>query len=293
MPQVGPLIAAAACGLSLLSAPLHAMELTWTGCGISKKAFMSELAKAFEEKTGHSIAISGGGATKGIRSTSANQSTFGGSCRCALNDTAGNAIPEEEAAEFVQVAWDAIVPIVHPDNPVNDISLQQLKDVFDGKITNWKDLGGPDKRIIYASKWHYLRRWVHVPRLGLGRREARLPRARTAIQIFRTLRKIYCILRYLGPWRHRVSSARRSSVKIINLDGVDSSPAGIASGKHPLTRPLYLTIAPNAPTEAQQFKEFILSDYGQDLITEQGTVNLKTGAVLAQTWGSKESIFNN
>ena len=43
------------------------------------------------------------------------------------------------------VAWDALVVITHKDNPVNDISLENLRAVYRGQITNWKELGGPDR----------------------------------------------------------------------------------------------------------------------------------------------------
>ena len=56
-------------------------SISWTGCGISKKAFMSEMAAAYEKKTGIAVKLSGGGATKGIRATAAGNSDMGGSCR--------------------------------------------------------------------------------------------------------------------------------------------------------------------------------------------------------------------
>ena len=251
---------AAIVGLSVCSTQLSAAELTWTGCGISKKAFMSELAKGFEEKTGNVIKISGGGATKGIRSTSAGQSALGGSCRCAMQEEVGKAIAEEESAEFVQVAWDAIVPVVHPDNPVNDISLDQLKDVFDGKITNWKDLGGPDKRIVLCrragatSGVGYMFRglaWNDVNHEYKGR-----------ARVFPTSGPLEKYVASDGTWALAVtgiSSARRSGVKVINVNGVDSSPEGIASGSHPLTRPLYLTISPTAPLKHSSSKNIFLA----------------------------------
>ena len=50
---------------------VFAEEVSWTGCGITKKAFMTEIAKAYEKNTGVKVALSGGGATKGIRTASA------------------------------------------------------------------------------------------------------------------------------------------------------------------------------------------------------------------------------
>ena len=58
--------------------------LTWAGCGISKKAFMAELAKGYEKKTGVKIKLQGGGATKGIRTVASRENDLGGSCRQTL-----------------------------------------------------------------------------------------------------------------------------------------------------------------------------------------------------------------
>ena len=78
----------------LLYTPAQATDLTWTGCGITKKAFMKELSDAYQKKTGIQVTIQGGGATKGIRETSAGNSHLGGSCRNMMN------IPEEKNARM-------------------------------------------------------------------------------------------------------------------------------------------------------------------------------------------------
>ena len=88
--------------------------IQWAGCGITKKAFMKELATAFEKKTHVKVVLNGGGATKGIRQTAALKVDMGGSCRMTL--------PEVERKELHvslhPVAWDALAVIVNPENPV-------------------------------------------------------------------------------------------------------------------------------------------------------------------------------
>lgn len=58
--------------------------LIWGGCGITKKAFMAELAKAYEKKSGVHIKLQGGGATKGIRGVSKGTINIGGACRASM-----------------------------------------------------------------------------------------------------------------------------------------------------------------------------------------------------------------
>ncbi|MEJ2397563.1 MAG: hypothetical protein P8Z67_04740 [Gammaproteobacteria bacterium] len=76
--------------LALLLPPQPALAATakhtlaWAGCGITKKAFMSQLASAYQKKTGIKIVLHGGGATRGIRDTMAGRVDMGGSCRMTL-----------------------------------------------------------------------------------------------------------------------------------------------------------------------------------------------------------------
>ena len=96
-------------------------SLLWGGCGITKKAFMAELAKAYEKKTGIKVNLQGGGATKGIRQANGGQIDIGGACRAKMSDAV-----EERNAYQVPVAWDALVVIVHPDNPVDSITFEKI-----------------------------------------------------------------------------------------------------------------------------------------------------------------------
>ncbi|MCU7891618.1 MAG: hypothetical protein KZQ78_08370 [Candidatus Thiodiazotropha sp. (ex Ustalcina ferruginea)] len=64
--------------LALLPFSVQALELSWVGCGITRNAFMADLAAAYELETGISINIAGGGATKGIRAIAARQADIGG-----------------------------------------------------------------------------------------------------------------------------------------------------------------------------------------------------------------------
>ena len=111
------------------------LDMVWAGCGITKKAFMAELAKAYEKKTGIKVNLQGGGATKGIRNAANGSIDIGGACRPIIEND-----PEERTAYQVPVAWDALVVIVHPKNPVKSITVRQLQKIYLGEIKNWKSL---------------------------------------------------------------------------------------------------------------------------------------------------------
>lgn len=242
--------------------------LHWVGCGITKKSFMAELAKAYEQKTGVKILIEGGGATKGIREVAKGAVPMGGSCRPKLSGA-----PEELRTRMNPVAWDALVVIVHPDNPVNDISLSQLRRIYEGKITNWKQLGGPDKPIdllIRRGKFS-----------GVGRTLRQL--------VFNDFEKRFAsdhVYKSSGPLEKAVetdpwalavtgvSSAKKRAVKMLALNGKQPDYEHIRSGEYLLYRPLYITANP-ADSQYPQVKRFI--DFAH---TRQGReIIRKTGAV--------------
>jgi len=257
-----------------------AKTLQWGGCGITKKAFMFALADAFEKRTGIAIDIHGGGATHGIRGAASGELDMGGACRPAM---AGNA---KEDVRMVQVAWDALVAIVHPDNPVDNLTSEQLRGIFRGKITNWKALGGPDKFIVVGYRSAPLS-GVGFSFRELGFRQKTGPGDFTMGVARKSSGPLEMAVEHL-PNAFAVtgvSSAKKRDVKIIGVDGIEPTPENIGTGEYPLFRPLYLTVPEDPDPAAERFVEFALSDTGQRIIREQGTVNLEMGRHLKNPWG--------
>lgn len=270
----------------------QAAELSWTGCGITKKAFMQEIAKAYEAKTGTAIKLSGGGATKGIRSAAAGSSDLGGTCRHWLTDDTDAFHPEEANANLTQVAWDALVAIVNPANPVTNISMTDLKKIFDGEITNWKDLGGPDKRIVLVTREGEGTSGVGHMFLLLAYNDRNYDFKARSLKVSAT-----------GPLEEKVeqtemalgmdgiSSAKKRAVKFLTLDGIEPSKENIANGTYTLFRPLYIASNKNTSEEVKKFLDFILSDEGQAIISAQGTVNLAEGKTLEPLWQKRKESW--
>lgn len=241
--------------------------LQWAGCGITKKAFMAELGKAYYRKTGIEVKLSGGGATKGIRAAAKGAIHVGGACRVALEGHA-----EERDAFQIPVAWDALVPFVHVNNPVNNISFKQLRDIYLGKITNWKQLGGNNAPIDL-----YVRRGKLS---GVGRTLRELVFANYEQEFKATF-----TVKSSGPVEKGVeknpngfgvtgvSSARKRNVKLLKLDGAIPTYENIKNGTFALYRPLYLVIkrGENRPL-IRDFIKFAVSKEGQEIIRGQGTV---------------------
>ena len=241
--------------------------LEWTGCGISKKAFMTELSKAYTKYSGVNVKLSGGGATKGIRQAANGTVHIGGACRVSLTND-----PKERDAFEIPVAWDALVSFVHKDNPVESVSFQQLRQIYLGEITNWKQLGGNDAPIDL-----YIRRGKLS---GVGRTLRELVFANFDQEF-----KASYVVKSSGPVEKGVvknvngigisgiSSAKKRNLKLLKLDGKAPNYENIKNGSYALYRPLYLVIKrSNKMPLVRDFIKYAVSSAGQKIIRSQGTV---------------------
>lgn len=270
----------------------RAYDIQWAGCVISKKGYMEAVAMAYEQATGHKVALGGGGATKGIRAVVANTAEVGGTCRPPLKDANGHVHGEEKGAEMVPVAWDALVVTVHASNPLNTISLANLKKIFQGEIENWQALGWHEDRPIAlvdrderdAGTPYLFRRLVfNDPDIVFKARSLK----EKSGTMDKRVEKMVAGLAIDG-----VSSARKNpNIKILSLDEVEPSKANIASGRYPLFRPLFLVLSPQSPPEARELVQFVLSPAGQQIISDQGILSWEEGKALIPLWQEKTAKY--
>lgn len=257
-----------ACLLFYSSCSVAADSLIWAGCGITKKAFMAELAKAYEKKTGIKVTLNGGGATKGIRNAAAGKIDIGGACRPVIEGA-----KEEIHAYQVPVAWDALAVIVHPNNPVQSITFKQLQNIYLGKIKNWKELGGGDAPIeLYVRRGKISGVGRTLRALVFANFDQEFPGAKYVMRSSGPLEKGV----EDNPWAigtTGISSAKRRKVKIIGLNGKQPNYKNIKNGSYVLYRPLYLVTKGNsADKKVKDFITFAVSREGRDVIRRAGSV---------------------
>ena len=241
--------------------------LHWAGCGITKKAFMAELAKGFEAETGIKVVLEGGGATRGIRDPAALKIDMGGSCRMSLPEVERS----ELSASLYPVAWDALAIIAHKKNPIDNLTTDQVKKIYLGKITNWKDVGGPNAPI------HLYVRIGKISGVGYAIRQ----------YIFQDSGIEFVtnnVVKSSGPLEKAVekdplamgitgiSSARKRKVKVLDFDGKTPSYENVKDGTYGLYRPLYLVTSPAPSKHVKQFIDFAMSDKGRQIIRNNKTV---------------------
>ncbi len=253
---------------SAATATQSQITLNWVGCGISKKAYVAEVAAAYEKYSGVKINISGGGATKGIRQVASGETDIGGSCRFKLPSEGA-----EKHATLVPVAWDALVVIAHPDNPVDTISMDQVRDLYLGKIKNWKELGGNDASVRLLVRKGKIS--------GVGRTIRKL--------VFADYKQEFVaseVLDSSGPLEKAVesdinavaitgiSSARKRNVKLLALNGKEPSYENIKNGDYLMYRPLYLAYKRDGTNveQVKKFIQFVHGREGQEVLRNNGTV---------------------
>ncbi len=182
--------------------------------------------------------------------------------------------------EFI-VARDAIAVVVHPSNPVNGLTIQQLADIYTGKITNWQAVGGADRPIVLLSRESNSGTYVyfleHVIRQGdeqshlLFSPETLLMPSSEGIsaEVRQNPNAIgYDGLGYVTPDQKMLGLARRDGDEYI-LPSVEA----VNAATYPIARPLFIYTV-NEPTGAiKAYLDWILSD-GQALIPQLGFVPL-------------------
>ena len=225
-----------------------------------------KLAEAFmTENTGVRIDVQGGGSSVGVKAAGEGTSDIG---------MASREIKESEIAEFPNmkifvIARDGIAIVAHPDIPVGDLTVEQVRDIFSGKVTNWKDLGGEDQNIIVVSREEGSGTRGAFEEMVMG--EDALIAATAILQPSN------------GSVRTTVSTTPNSigyisfgylddTVKSISIDGVAPTEPNAADGSYPIVRPLNMLTNGEPDGAVKAFLDFILSDAGQKLVVEDGYI---------------------
>jgi len=169
------------------------------------------------------------------------------------------------------VAMDALLPIVHPENPVQDLSIEQLRDIYTGKIKSWKDVGGEDKPIAVVgrdtSSGTY-ETWQEI----ILKKERVSPRALIVASsgaMLTTVAKNKYAIGYDGI------GYINDTVKPLMVNGKKGSAETALDGSYPIARFLYMFTKGWPAGEIMKFLNFMLSDEGQRIVASTGFVPLR------------------
>lgn len=218
------------------------------------------------------ISVEGSGSGNGIKAL------LDGSCDIA--NSSREMKPEEKdkgkstnmKIKEITVAHDMIVPIVHPSNRVKTLTKEQLKGIYDGTIRNWNQVGGDDMNIVVVSRdsssgtYEY---WNEdVMKKSDVRKDSLMQASNGAV--VNTVANNRKAIGYIG------FGYLDSSVKGLDVNGVQANIKNGKSGKYPISRKLYMYVnEKNYSSSAREFVNFLLSKDGQKLVTEAGFLTVK------------------
>ncbi len=251
------------------ASPSDAHYLTASGCSVSNVGYLTDLAKEYERRTGEKVFVRGGGTILGIEDLRSGKVDFAASCR-------GRITGDPADIRFIQVAWDALAFIVNKRNPVSNITLNQVRAIYSGRITNWKQLHGPDAPIkVFISRSRRGLSGVEISTMAMvlnGKEPVNTPDtvflASTGIveQMVEETQDGFAATGF--------SSARKRDVKMLKVNGVFPTQKTIITKRYPLKRPLFLVVSSTPKPEVRRFVDFVLSREGQKFISSRGGVSL-------------------
>jgi len=229
-----------------------------------------------------SIQVTGGGSGTGVAALLNGTLDLANSSR-ELKDSELETAKQKGVAPVVyEVALDGIAVIVHPDNQIDNLTVKQVSDIFSGKITNWKQLGGPDMIITLYGRENSSGTYEFFKDHVLGKDESgkQIDYATSTQVLQGTAALGEAIARDVkGIGYGGVGYfALRNDVKILHIKKDETSPAvspsekgkvnynAIWSGDYSISRYLYCFTNGQATGELKTYIDFILSPEGQKLV---------------------------
>lgn len=185
--------------------------------------------------------------------------------------------------EVVPIVKEAFVFLVNKENPVDSITAKQLQEIYQGKITNWKELGGPDKEIIPYQRPDNSGSQTIMQNLvmkGLTIMDApkKLKPGEMAglIEVIASYDNSDQALGY-SVYYFANSMYTKETIKFVKVDGIEPNNETIKSGAYPYTSAYYAVMKKTEPkdSKARKLLAWILSDEGQKLAEQSGYVPLR------------------
>ena len=218
------------------------------------------------------ISVSGGGSGNGIKAIIDGTCDIANSSRFMKDAEVKSAVEKGVFPVPFAVAIDAIVPIVHPSNPIANLTTSQLQDIYTGRVTSWKQVGGEDKPIVVVGRDPSSGTY-EVWEEKILKKEKVTPKAQVVASsgaLLQTVGKNKYAIGYDG-----IGYADDKSVKMVTVNGVKAEVKSARSGKYPVSRYLFVFTKGWPKDDVLDFVNFMQSDEGQKIVVKQGFVPLR------------------
>lgn len=252
----------AACSSSAGSPENTNTTLTMAG-STTVQPLAERLAEAYTAEISNvRIDVQGGGSSVGVKAAGGQTADIG---------MASREVKESEFTEFPNIkvfviARDGIAIVANENVAVNDLSVEQIRQIFSGEITNWKDLGGVDANIIVVSREEGSGTRAAFEEMVLG--EGALITDSAILQpsngsVRTTVSTTPDAIGYLS------FGYLDETVKAISVDGVAPTESNASNGNYPVVRPLNMITYGEPTGELKSFIDYIISENGQAIVVEE------------------------
>ena len=229
-------------------------------------------AEKFMESHGEvTISVSGGGSSNGIKALIDGTTDIANASRFIKEKEVEAAVAGGAYPVPFGVALDALLPVVHPSNGVTDLTTEQLRKIYTGEITNWKEVGGADQPIAVVGRdtsSGTFETWDEK----IMTKEKVTPKAMVVASngaMVQTVAQNRLAIGYIGI------GYLNDSVKALAVDGVTGNAETARSGLFPVSRYLYMFTRGWPEGDALNFINFVLSDAGQEIVASTGYVPVR------------------
>jgi phosphate transport system substrate-binding protein len=243
------------------SAPMASAEIVARGSDSTMGA-VKALAAAFQKKTGVEIKVEGGGSSKGAKDCLA------GAVPLAFMSRGPKEKETKAGLVGVPYAIDGVAVIVHASNPLDSITIEQLRDIYTGKMTKWPD----GKPILALNRPESSGTREVFQKKVLGKGVEFTPRAKIKHDAAAKamVSKAATAIAYTSA-----GTIKGGKFKVLRVEGVAPTAENIRSKKYPISRTPHFGTKGAATGDLAAFLEFVVSEDGQKVVESVGLVPLK------------------
>ncbi|GGA10832.1 LysM peptidoglycan-binding domain-containing protein [Dyella caseinilytica] len=278
-------VALISAGLSTVVLAAATQSLTWRGDVVTGNGVVKGMAKAWQVAGHGTLQMQPFNTASGLDAVASGAADIAGSAR----PSSGSAV--DSGLTFTPVAWDGLVLVTSPSNPVSNLTLQQVHDIYFGKITNWNQVGGNDSPMdVFAVASPGDGVEFSLRKLLFGRGSQPVAAPRLYVNTTQLEASVELDPRAFGVTTLS-SVAGNPKIKMLHIDGVAPSTSSVASGTYPLFTELYLVTNPSSPNAAaaKDFVDFTQSPKGVAVLRAHDLLPYADGNALVAMDSSRRS----